>query len=78
MKLPFLYIILVTSLLMVNTVHAEKNVTMTLEKNDMVWCYYGSKDKPTAICNSMELQGKSELMDGFLYFMEYGPVIDCD
>jgi hypothetical protein len=55
--------------------HTSKSYNMTLYEDEMGWCYYGSKKDPTMICNSMELEGKTDMMDAFLQYMENGPVI---
>jgi hypothetical protein len=72
----------VLSLLLIQTVHAEKypdkQVLMNISKGDMVYCAYGNKDKPTAICDSIELKSSFMLLDRFLEILEYGPSLESE
>lgn len=80
--IAFILTVCVFLIVTLNSAHGkeykEKNVTLTLYKDEMGWCYFGNKDSPTAICNSMELRNKHYLIDDFLQFLDHGWDSDDD
>lgn len=66
--------LLLLALFLLATAYGYKNVTMTIEKGEMVYCYYGNKEKATAVCNSLEIKNNPHLIDQFLQFLETGVI----
>ena len=61
---------------LLNVAHAEKyppkNVTIEIEKGDMVYCHYGNPNKPNVVCDSIELKDSFTMVDRFMQMLEFG------
>lgn len=66
--------LLLIALFLLATVYGEKekNVTLTITKNEFVYCTFGSSKSPTVICDSLELSNRFDMLDKFLEYLDSG------